>query len=238
VDWDEPLYYEAAVDIVASLMAGCSAAQWRAEHGGPVDFVTADHMRSLRRAYLAELDPADHPAVAHAIREYGIRLAELGATPQVVPQADPEAFRLDRAAHREIFDNMIAPELFAGIEAADGRPTAVIVAGQPGSGKTTVIRRLSVRAPGAAAIDPEFLSAYHPRSWELVLADDPAAAAVVMWDALGWAALHLHPPDHRRLPRNHRRDLRHRRPCPPHRTVTAQGTELTERRDKPAWRRR
>ncbi|MQY24995.1 hypothetical protein NRB56_05490 [Nocardia sp. RB56] len=188
---DRGLYYEAAVDILGSLMSAASAVEWLAEHGGPADLRTPAVPVRLRREYLSdlgELDPADPATVTETIRVRGAQLAALGAAPTVVPRDDPDRFRLARGDHQWVFSNKIVPELYGNLTAA-AVPTAVIVSGPPGSGKTTVIRRLCSERPRAVVIDPELLFAYHPRAWDLTLADDPRAGDVVMWDALGWTTL-------------------------------------------------
>ncbi len=189
--YDPALYYEAAVDILGSLMAASSASEWIAEHGGPADLRAPDGPVGPRRDYLSamrNLDPADRDAITGAIHTYGQQLAALGATPAVLPREDPDRFRLARGDHQWVFTHKIVPELYGTLTAATD-PTAIIVTGPPGSGKTTTIRDLRVERPAAVVIDPELLFAYHPRSWDLTLADDPRAGDVVMWDALGWTAL-------------------------------------------------
>lgn len=188
---DHGLYYEAAVDIFGSLMAASSAVEWIAEHGGPDDLRTPVAPVAPRRDYLAaihQLDSADREAVIESIRTHGEQLAMLGAAPIVKPRSDPDRFRLARGEHQWVFANKIVPEMYGNPTAA-ADPTAIIVTGPPGSGKTSVIRALRAERPSAVVIDPELLVAYHPRSWDLTVADDPQAGDVVMWDALGWTAL-------------------------------------------------
>jgi Zeta toxin len=181
--WDTELYFEAALDIIGSLMAWYTAQEQGAEH----DPAVAASWRDRYSEYLAEfatLDPADRAAVARAIRTCGTRLADLGGSIEVVTRPDPDAYRLSASEHARIFADRIVPDTLSTRGTQDAvepaaRPTAVIVAGEPGSGKTTQVRR---EAParrasgGCAVIDPEALLSYHPRSWDLVLHDDPAAA--------------------------------------------------------------
>jgi hypothetical protein len=177
VDWDEELYYEAALDIIASLMAWCTAAEAR-------DPTAAER----RRGHLAEsrdLDPADHEAVARAIRTHGARLADLVASAEIPPP--PGEYRLTAEEHAQVFEERIGPETSLGRETAE--PTVVIVAGEPGSGTTTQVRRQARARGDCALIDPDEFLPYHPHSWDLVLRDDPAAADQVMSDALGWCVL-------------------------------------------------
>ncbi|WP_280420621.1 zeta toxin family protein [Nocardia carnea] len=192
-EYDTALYYEAVIDIIGSLMAQCTAVQARAEHAH--DFVTWTDMGAQRRAYLATsetFDPADTAGTADAIREYGTRLTrKVEASRARLPaHRDPSSYRLDREQHSAIFTEHIAPETLLGFEPAH-QPVVVIVLGTPGSGKTTVIRQLqdSWNGPPPAVIDPELYLAYHPYSWDLVLADDRNAAEVLMADALGWTIL-------------------------------------------------
>ncbi|WP_063038916.1 zeta toxin family protein [Nocardia pseudovaccinii] len=193
-DWDDALYYEAAVDIISSLIAACSANEWLSEHGGPADLVTSGDTHGSRRTYLAHLGglaTADHALIASTIRTCGGRLADLGAGLGSRRRPDLDSYRLSRGEHRWVFERKIVPELFSGLQSRN-RPTAIIVAGAPGSGKTTAIRKLwegRADRDGVAVIDPELLSAYHPRSWDLVLADDRRVTDLVMWDAMGWTAL-------------------------------------------------
>ncbi|MGX1806323.1 zeta toxin family protein [Nocardia sp. NPDC055321] len=189
--FDPGLYYEAAVDILGSLMAAYAASEWLAEHGGPRDLVTPAAPVGPRGDYLgaiARLNPADPQAITEAIRVYGEQLAALGATTAVRPRTDPERFQLARGDHQWVFLTKIAPELYGNLTAATD-PTAVIVIGPPGSGKTTAIQSLREERPDAAVIDPELLFTYHPRAWDLTVADDPRAGDIVMWDAMGWTAL-------------------------------------------------
>lgn len=192
-EWDEALYYECAVDICSGLMAQCTAVELRAARGGDV---TAEmDMAALRRDYLAELrtlEPAEVSTVTAKIREWGTALAQKIAEPEDRGpiRSDPESYRLDRDEHGAIFEYSIRPEILGELHRSRN-PAAVIVAGPPATGKTTAVHGLVESWSGAepAIIDPEMLQVYHPRSWDLVLAEDTAAAEVVMADALGWTAL-------------------------------------------------
>ncbi|MFI7126591.1 zeta toxin family protein [Nonomuraea sp. NPDC050153] len=185
-DWDEALYFESALDIIGSLMAWCTAE----ELGAPAD----TSWRELRGRYLREftdLDPADHAAVARAVKVHGTRLAELGGSVKVAARPSPEAYRLPSAEHARVFTERIVPEMLS-VAMSSAEPSALIVTGAPGSGRTTRIRRTTraLAAPnGWEVIDPEAFLAYHPYSWDLVLHDDPIAGDQVMTDALGWCAL-------------------------------------------------
>ncbi|MBF5001538.1 zeta toxin family protein [Nocardia sp. BSTN01] len=192
-EWDETLHYESAVDIVTSLMAQCTAVETLAERAD--DSVVRDDMGFLRRAYLAELSklaPDNRAAVARVVRDNGTRLAHVIEASRLQLSAPPDAghCRLGYEEHATVFENRIAPETLARLQTSE-QPIAVIVAGQPGSGKTTTLRHLYRNWDGAAPafIDPELYLAYHPRSWDLVLADDAQAGDIVMGDALGWAAM-------------------------------------------------
>lgn len=191
--WERVLRYEAAVDIVTSLMAQCTAVEWLAERADEV--VVRQNMRSLRRAYLAELselDPRNTTAVARVIRGYGTTLAGKVEAPRLhLPSwNEPAACRLDRAAHAAVFRDRIAPETLSTPHPRE-RPMAVILTGPPGSGKTTALRCRYHSWDDAAPvlIDPGIYPAFHPRSWDLVRADDARAGAAVEADALEWAAM-------------------------------------------------
>ncbi|MBF8184533.1 zeta toxin family protein [Nonomuraea sp. K274] len=176
---DEALHFEAALDIIGSLMARCSAAE-----AGP-------GWRERRRGYLRELltlDASDGAAVDQAITTYGAQLTELGGSLEVMPRSSPDDYRLTPEEHLSIFREYIVPDMLNTAKpSAD--PAALIVAGSPGTGKTTRVRRAARARAHCEAIDPEAFLAYHPRSWELVVQDDPAAGDRVMTDALGWCAL-------------------------------------------------
>lgn len=195
---DEALYYECAVDMCSSLMAHCTAVESSAvrSRGASVETDSLEtDMTRLRRAYLAELralDPSASPAVTAKIREWGTALAPKVPAPRrrKPTRANLEDYRLDRDEHSAIFEHAIHPEVLGELRSSQD-PIAVIVAGAPATGKTTVVRDVVASWSGAAPaiIDPELLQAYHPRSWELVLAEDADAAEVVKADALGWTAL-------------------------------------------------
>ncbi|MEU1955266.1 zeta toxin family protein [Nocardia rhamnosiphila] len=192
---DESLYYECAAEIAISLMAQCSAVQSIAEYVG--DSAVQGQMKYLRRAYLAELsrlDPGDAACVRQQIRSWGSVLTGKVEAPRPYgaerrPAVD---YRLERDEHARIFRDSIAVEI-CGNSSESAAPAAVIVMGAPGAGKTTVRQRLlaewSRELP--IVIDPELYLAYHPNSWDLVLADDDAAREVLMADALGWVAMAL-----------------------------------------------
>ncbi|MEV0385650.1 zeta toxin family protein [Nonomuraea sp. NPDC050643] len=183
---DESLGFESALDIIGGLMAWCTAR----ERAAPADA----SWRALRGRYRGEfigLDPADHAAVARAVRAHGARLAALGGSIEVVARPSPDAYRLSSGEHARVFAETIVPEAL-DVAAPSPAPVVVIVAGEQGSGRTTRARQV-VRdrpAPGGwEVIDPEAFLAYHPYSWDLVLHDDAAAGDRVMADALGWCAL-------------------------------------------------
>ncbi|MEV2226868.1 zeta toxin family protein [Nocardia vinacea] len=192
---EESLYYECAVEIATSLMAQCSAVQSIAEYVG--DNAVHQQMKYLRRAYLAELsrlDPADAASVRQQIRTWGSTLTSKVEAPRThsAERRPPAAYRLERDEHVRIFRESIAVET-CGNSPESAQPVAVIVAGAPGVGKTTVRQHLLARWDQdlPIVIDPELYLAYHPHSWDLVLADDAAAREVLMADALSWVAMAL-----------------------------------------------
>ncbi|WP_327150097.1 zeta toxin family protein [Nocardia sp. NBC_01329] len=192
-EWEQVLHYEAAVDIFTSLMAQCTAVESLAERAG--DVIAREEMRSLRRAYLAELselDPRNRAAVDETIREYGTILARKVEAPRPDPPArsGPRTRGLDRETRAALFRDRIAPETI-GTPYPRARPVAVIVTGPPGSGKTTALRRRYRDWDGIAPalIDPGSYRAYHPHCWDLVLATDAHADDVLGPDLLKWAAM-------------------------------------------------
>ncbi|MGW1738284.1 zeta toxin family protein [Nocardia sp. NPDC001965] len=192
---DKSLYYECAVEIATSLMAQCSAVQSVAEYVG--DSAVRQQMKYLRRGYLAELsrlEPADTAAVRRKIRAWGTTLTRKVEAPRehIPPRHSPAAYRLEREDHSRIFRESIAVETLATLPRS-AQPVAVIVAGPPGSGKTTVRQNLLAgwTEETPAVIDPELYLAYHPHQWDLILADDAAIREVLMADALGWVAMAL-----------------------------------------------
>ncbi|MFI2233802.1 zeta toxin family protein [Nocardia testacea] len=192
---DESLYYECAVEIAISLMAQCSAVQSIAEYVG--DSAVHGQMKYLRRAYLAELsrlDPADAVCVRRQIRTWGTALTGKVEAPRAhsAERRPPGAYRLERDEHTRIFRDAIAVEI-CGNSSESAAPVAVVVVGAPGVGKTTVRQRLLIEwgRDLPIVIDPELYLAYHPHSWALVLADDEAARAALMADAVGWVAMAL-----------------------------------------------
>ncbi|WP_328643938.1 zeta toxin family protein [Streptomyces canus] len=87
---------------------------------------------------------------------------------------DERNYRLSPEESQRIFREDIRPDLFGGRQPQD-RPTAVILLGQPGAGKTRlaemIARNLDQRG-GFADIDTDLYKPYHPAYAELMAKDD------------------------------------------------------------------
>ena len=100
-------------------------------------------------------------------------------------------YALDRAKHNEVFEREIVPEYYDGTEAAD-RPKAIIIAGQPGSGKGRLTEMAckefgSRPEEGHVEIDVDNLREHHPEYGKLRKSNDRTAAGFVQEDAGDWA---------------------------------------------------
>lgn len=96
-------------------------------------------------------------------------------------------YQISAEQSRGIFLNSIAPSLFAeGISTES--PTVLVVAGQPGSGKSTAEKALITSRAGAAivTIDADELRPHHPSYRKLAEANDLTAADLTHHAASDW----------------------------------------------------
>lgn len=70
-----------------------------------------------------------------------------------------------------IFVELVAPDIFAATLSTE-RPIGAIVGGQPGAGKTAIVRHVADQLPAAAVIVGDDLRAFHP-DFAAVMARDP-----------------------------------------------------------------
>ncbi|SCW95353.1 Zeta toxin [Sphingobium faniae] len=91
---------------------------------------------------------------------------------------DPERHSLSPDALQKIYETRVAPRLFRGAQSVE-HPTAIILGGQPGSGKTPMqndAAREFARSGGMVKIIGDDLRAYLPHYKSLQRADDKSAA--------------------------------------------------------------
>ncbi|MEO7465539.1 MAG: zeta toxin family protein [Sphingobium limneticum] len=91
---------------------------------------------------------------------------------------DPERHSLSPDALQKIYETRVAPRLFRGTQSVE-QPTAIILGGQPGSGKTPMqnhAAREFAASGGMVKIIGDDLRAYLPHYKSLQRADDKSAA--------------------------------------------------------------
>lgn len=91
---------------------------------------------------------------------------------------DPERHSLSPDALQKIYETRVAPRLFRGAESVE-QPTAIVLGGQPGSGKTPMqnhATREFAGSGGMVKIIGDDLRAYLPHYKSLQRADDKTAA--------------------------------------------------------------
>jgi hypothetical protein len=101
---------------------------------------------------------------------------------------DPDRYRLSPDKHRAIYESRIAPLLFAQA-APVARPTALVLGGQPGAGKSALLASAHAefdRHGGLIEIIGDDLRAFHPRYSELQRQDDRTAAFFTDRDSGRW----------------------------------------------------
>ncbi|GHJ54370.1 hypothetical protein Nm8I071_36770 [Nonomuraea sp. TT08I-71] len=101
------------------------------------------------------------------------------------------SFELSPAESMRIFEELIVPSQLNSERQRD--PKILVVAGQPGSGKSSVQSELKRRfhLAGAAEIDADDLRAFHPKWLDLSMRDDRSAADLTHPDATRWTAMSL-----------------------------------------------
>ncbi|API61311.1 zeta toxin of the postsegregational killing system (plasmid) [Tardibacter chloracetimidivorans] len=101
---------------------------------------------------------------------------------------DPDRYRLSPDKHRAIYESRIAPLLFAQAAPVE-RPTALVLGGQPGAGKSALLAAAHAefdRRGGLIEIIGDDLRAFHPRYSELQRHDDRTAAFFTDRDSGRW----------------------------------------------------
>ena len=93
-------------------------------------------------------------------------------------ERDPERYSLPTDTLQKIYETRISPRLFRHVESVE-RPTAVVLGGQPGSGKTPMqndVAQEFAQKGGVVKIIGDDLRAYLPHYKTLQRADDKSAA--------------------------------------------------------------
>ena len=96
--------------------------------------------------------------------------------------------RLDRDTHDRIFREVVRPKSGLDGLASHERPKAIILGGQPGSGKGGLERAARAELNGdGITIDPDQLWRYHPSIREFRAAEPYSWSGRTHRDASGWA---------------------------------------------------
>ncbi len=100
-----------------------------------------------------------------------------------------ERFLLSESSSSEIFEEQIVPYLFAG-KVRSQRPKAIFVGGQPGSGKTPLLRYITEHEMeldnNFVEINGDDFRAFHPEYTRLLDKDDQSAAFFTDLDSARW----------------------------------------------------
>ena len=103
-------------------------------------------------------------------------------------ELNADRYRLSEAEHQALFEQVIAPQIFAAAKPAI-QPIAIIFGGQPGAGKSAALsfaeRELEFRG-GCAKIIGDELRDFHPEFGRLMGMDDKTAAFYTDRDAGQW----------------------------------------------------
>ena len=105
--------------------------------------------------------------------------------------SDPDRHRLAPEQHRAIYADRIAPRLFRTASPVE-TPTAVVLGGQPGAGKSAMIAQAAQdfrEAGGIVRIIGDNLRSFHPGYEELQRRDDRTAAFFTDRDSGQWIEL-------------------------------------------------
>ncbi|MFF2486264.1 zeta toxin family protein [Microbacterium sp. NPDC058062] len=94
---------------------------------------------------------------------------------------------LDEVQRDEILRRDILPLYFPDDRAPD-QPTFVLVAGQPGSGRSRTAAALATEDPDVAVLRGEDLRAFHPAFLEPTASTDPAALSELGQAVAGWVS--------------------------------------------------
>ncbi|MCW5824598.1 MAG: zeta toxin family protein [Cyanobacteria bacterium TGS_CYA1] len=98
-----------------------------------------------------------------------------------------ESFRLSADEHKSIFAEVIEPAYFL-TSSTVANPKAVIIAGQPGAGKTRVLEVTKSEFPdnNTVIVNTDDLRSFHPKYKDVVSIDDRRAAERTHLDASEW----------------------------------------------------
>lgn len=102
---------------------------------------------------------------------------------------DPTKYALSDVQHDTIFRRDVIPEYFSDLSAIPHQPTAVILGGQPGSGKSALLDRATsdLQASGATVvINGDDFRAFHPAYTRLQQTDPENAAFYTDRDSGRW----------------------------------------------------
>lgn len=99
-----------------------------------------------------------------------------------------DAYKLDEATAREIFERDIVPDIFPNAVHSED-PKAVVFGGQPGAGKTKLVDRTVVEMGGATVIEGDQFRRYHPRFDEIQERHGKDAANYTGPDAGRWTEM-------------------------------------------------
>ena len=100
--------------------------------------------------------------------------------------SNPEKALLSDEENQRIFETEIKPELFSGKVGVE-KPTVVILGGQPGSGKSSLIKATKKEFPNSVVeIIGDDLRAFHPKVDELTSQNDKTSALYTGIDAGKW----------------------------------------------------
>ena len=94
-------------------------------------------------------------------------------------------FILSEQEREKIFNERIAPSFLANAVSSE-QPVAIIFGGQPGSGKSSLIRMIKEIKTDFSVINGDDLRGYHPNMYELLKQDEKNASDLVQADCNFW----------------------------------------------------